>query len=461
VELSLNTKVKNGVRSIYGIRYARAERFQDSALLETIEQFAGDVADLPTAPQTPGTVEKMLGTPPLPMSEDCLFLNVFAPESVGHPVPVLVWIHGGAYLNGNGATPWYDGTNLAKHGFVVVTINYRLGAFGFLGDNNWGLGDQLNALRWVNNNISNFGGDPENVTIFGESAGGSSVIALMASPGIEQIASRVVALSPSLGQYRDQETARLREGEFRSALLAKGINDATTCSVDEILAAQTVVVEARDRGFNSFSPTHGGTHLAADINEAAARCTLPLVIGTTKDENRLFTAFDPALQNLNPGDVVKRMRPRFGDRAEAVYQQYSENHPTADPSWILSAVETDGTFRVPARDLARRRAEHGADTYVYWFTTSTVSFDGILGSCHAMDIPFVFDNLDKPGISFFLGEIPQAGSIATWFSRKVLEFASGQAPWSPFTMKDKAIVEVCADPKTLVDHDSELLALWD
>jgi para-nitrobenzyl esterase len=253
----------------------------------------------------------------------------------------------------------------------------------------------------------------------------------------------------------------LREDEFRTALRANGISDPVTCSVEELLAAQTVVVEARDRGFNSFSPTHGGTHLSADITEAAARCALPLVIGTTKDENRLFTAFDPALQNLDSSDVVKRMRARFGEKAEAVYQQYCEANPTADPSWILSAVETDGTFRVPARDLARRRAEHGAETYVYWFTTSSVSFDGILGSCHAMDIPFVFDNLDKPGISFFLGEIPQAGSIATWFSRKVLEFASGQAPWSPFTMKDRAIAEVCADPKTLVDHDSELLALWD
>lgn len=164
------------VRVTRGIRYARAERFTESVL---IPYSPGDELGIagPMCPQIAGMLERMLGADLSNMSEDCLFLDVFAPEGAAPgSLPVLVWVHGGAFLNGSGSGPWYDGSRLASRGVVVVSINYRLGALGFLGAGNWGTLDQVRALEWVQRHIAGFGGDAGNVTIFGESAGGSGVV---------------------------------------------------------------------------------------------------------------------------------------------------------------------------------------------------------------------------------------------------------------------------------------------
>ncbi len=153
-------------------------------------------------PQVPGMLEQAMGTGSVPMREDCLTLNVFSPEGATR-LPVLVWIHGGAFTNGTANATWYDGTNLARRGCVVVAINYRLGAFGFAGRNDVGLLDQITALQWVQENVARFGGDPTNVTIFGESAGGCSVLALFAAPAARSLFARGVAMSPSIGQLRN------------------------------------------------------------------------------------------------------------------------------------------------------------------------------------------------------------------------------------------------------------------
>ena len=162
-----------------GIRYATAARFEAPVAVPYQPGTALGRAGA-MAPQVPGMLEMALGLDVADTSEDCLFLNVFAPEGAAN-LPVLVWVHGGAYQNGAGSIQWYDGSNLAGRGAVVVTINYRLGALGFMGAGNWGTLDQICGLRWVREHISQFGGDPDNVTIFGESAGGSAVVSLLAA----------------------------------------------------------------------------------------------------------------------------------------------------------------------------------------------------------------------------------------------------------------------------------------
>lgn len=454
---TLKSEVRNGVRIVRGIRYATANRFQDSQLNDRVDQYEGTHA--PTAPQLPGTVEKLLNIPAQPMSEDCLFLNIFAPEgaNVGDDLPVMVWIHGGAYLNGSGGTPWYDGSNLARRGCVVVTVNYRLGAFGFLGANNWGIGDQINALRWVNQHIAHVGGDSRNVTIFGESAGGSSVLALVAAPATNGLVQRAIAMSPSIGQYRTDGVATSRESEFHTYLAI----DANNASIEEILAAQSNVVSAPGQGFDAFSPTLGGTHIPADIIKSVAESDVQLMIGTTKDENRLFTTFDPSISQLDAAGVIARISSTFGDRAEMVYKAYASHNIHHTPPQVLAAIETDGTFRLPARRLADARSKNGLDTHVYWFAVDTTSFGGVLGSCHAADIPFTFNNLDMPGVTSFIGDIPDAVGVAEWFSQKLVAFASGIEPWEPYRQDNQAVISVEADPRILVAHESELLHLWE
>ena len=459
---NLSHTERGGVRAFEGIRYARAERFSESVLLDSVEQWDRSAGEIPTAPQLPGTIEQLLGTQQQPMSEDCLFLNVFTPASANSnsSLPVLVWVHGGAYLNGSGTTPWYDGENLAANGCVVVTINYRLGLFGFLHTNNWGIGDQMNALRWVNKHIASFGGSPENVTIFGESAGGSSVIALMSVPGIEDLVHRVAAFSPSLGQYRFENLATERHSEFLKALSELGDHDPASCPVEILLQAQAAVLAQPDRSVTSFSPTHGGTHVSENIITSATNSPLPLIIGTTKDENLLFTAFDPEVQKMNRDDVIKRISWRFRERSPQIYDAYAENFPQFSPPRILAAIETDGTFRVPALSLADSRDSLGNSSYVYWFTVETQAFDGALGSCHAADIPFVFDNLHKPGVKFFLGEVEGAPEIAKRFSGLILDFASGREPWPIYSRDSKPVLRIDREHELVHSPDSDLLALW-
>ncbi|MFZ9488678.1 MAG: carboxylesterase family protein, partial [Ilumatobacteraceae bacterium] len=171
------------VRQYRNIVYAYADRFRPPVLVDQHVALATPVQ----CPQVPGLLEQAMGTADMPMDEQCLTLNVFSPDSPTALLPVLVWIHGGAFTNGTGNASWYDGSNLASRGCVVVAVNYRLGSFGFTGHTDVGLQDQIAALTWVRNNIQRFGGDADNVTIFGESAGGCSVVALYASPSAKSL----------------------------------------------------------------------------------------------------------------------------------------------------------------------------------------------------------------------------------------------------------------------------------
>src|SRR5437588_7847141 len=179
----------------------------------------------PTAPQNIGAMERMFGAPPQPMDEDCLTLNVWTPACDDGKRPVMVWIHGGAFLYGTGATPWYDGRSFARDDVVLVTIYYRLGAFGFLqvdGQGNNGILDQVAALEWVRDNIAGFGGDPGNVTAFGESAGAMSVGTLLGLPAAKGLFVKAIPESGAAHAPRTAEEAEQLLGEF---LVELGIDD--------------------------------------------------------------------------------------------------------------------------------------------------------------------------------------------------------------------------------------------
>ena len=199
-----------------GIPFATAKRLENPVDISSWEDNFTATAYGPICPQTPGMLEMALNMDASHMKEECLNLNVYTPRTPteGMSLPVLFWIHGGAYTNGAGSVAWYHGASLASRETVVVTINYRLGPLGFLGDGNYGTLDMLSALRWVQRNISAFGGNEKNVTIFGESAGGSAVVSLLASPEIQGLAHKAWAMSPSIGQLRNRTRALDLQKQF-------------------------------------------------------------------------------------------------------------------------------------------------------------------------------------------------------------------------------------------------------
>jgi para-nitrobenzyl esterase len=410
------------------------------------------------APQVGGALERLLGSDKSASSEDCHFLNVTTPACDDSKRPVVLFIHGGAYVTGSGSMAWYDGRALAERGnIVVVTINYRLGALGFLGDRNLGTLDQISALRWVQRNIASFGGDPSNVTIFGESAGGSAVLSLMAAPIADNLFHRVWALSPSILQLRNSEQGAELEQVFLDLVGtdARGMNDV---SLDVLLDAQSKMPEMA--GLKNFAPTDGTEAVPEPILGHVATDSRAVVIGTNRDEMLLFTAFDPTRSEWNDTDVEREFSRRFINGANAA-DAYARHRPESSHSQLVSAMQTDEVFRRPAQRIAEQRFAADNNTWVYEFHQESTAFNGLFGSCHALDLPFVFHNLGATGADLFVGTGPGLPAVADQLCDALIAFArTGEAPWPTFEVPTRSTQIIGPDPRVVDDPESELRELW-
>jgi para-nitrobenzyl esterase len=408
-------------------------------------------------------LESMLGFDGSNMAEDCLNLNVFthtAPTGASN-LPVLVWIHGGAYTNGSGSIPWYHGSALASRGTVVVSINYRLGALGFLGEGNYGTLDMISALRWVNRNIAAFDGDVNNVTIFGESAGGSAVVSLMSSPEAKGLFHKVWAMSPSIGQLRTLPRAQELQTQFLEIAKVSSIDEVRALSLDDMLAAQAKQMAIPTTNFDFYTPTAGGSALPFDILSAAAQSPLPLVLGSNHDEDRLWSAFDPMQAEFDNHDWERVSGEVFGHRAADARAVYEKHRPTESPRQLISSVHTDTAFRQRAQRLAESHVAAGNPTWMYWFTWATPAFGGVLGSCHALDIPFAFDNLGAPGTDMLTGDGAERAGIATRFANEIAQFAKASEPtWPAFNLGNRQTLEINAKMNVLSDPEGEIRSLF-
>lgn len=446
-----------GATEYRGLRYATAARWQPPVDVNGWEPGFEAIAFGAQAPQVAGVLESMLGTEGLTTSEDCQFLNVFTSGGDGDSRPVMVFIHGGAFVTGTAAMPWYDGTALVVKGdVVVVTINYRLGALGFLGDRNLGTLDMISALRWVQRHITRFGGDPDNVTIFGESAGGSAVVSLLAAPDADELFHRVWAMSPSLLQLRDGPTADRFQRSFLDAL-GQEIDVAT---IADLLAAQQKV--PIDDAMQAYSPTATGPVFPEPILDVAARDLRGVVVGANRDEMLLFTAFDQTRMTWGDAAVEREFTKRFGADATAAIAAYRELRPGTDASRLVSAMQTDEVFRRPAQRLAESRADGGAPTWMYTFDEPSTSFGGVLGCCHGLDIPYAFDTLDVTGVSMFTGLGENRQVVADRFSSALISFATtGDPGWPAFDTERRATQRIGPFPDVVDDPEPELRMLWD
>jgi para-nitrobenzyl esterase len=347
--------------------------------------------------------------------EDCLYLNVYTPDADGGNRPVMVWFHGGGYTLGSGSWPLYDGTNLARRGdVVVVTVNHRLGVFGYLqlvhldpaeqAAGNAGTLDLFASLEWVRDNIARFGGDPGNVTVFGESGGGAKVLSLHGMPAARGLFHRAVVQSGPMQFLATPEDAAARTAKVvgELGLPADGaVAGLRAAPAEALLGAQLAMAGgARVPLVEGFGPVLDGVHLTEHPGKAIRAGTAPdvsLLVGTTLDEATLFMAGDPALTDpsrMSEDDLERRAR-MFGDRAEGLLAAYRASRPDAAPIDRLIAMQTDGTMRVPSIRLAERKIEGGgAPVWMYLFTWAA----GPMRSAHGFELPFVFDNIHDPVI---------------------------------------------------------------
>jgi len=377
------------------------------------------------AMQPVGAMELLTGAPPPDWREDCLALNVVTPACDGARRPVLVWIHGGSFVTGSGGISWYDGTSMATTGdVVVVTINYRLGALGWLhlgevdddlaGSGNCGLADQVLALRWVRDNIEAFGGDPGNVTVFGESAGAMSVGTLLATPSVAGLFHKAILQSGAAHNVVAVDQAAEVADRLLAALGVRDVAAARAIDAVQVLDAQIAVTAAltteraaRNRGGAlglTFGPVIDGHLLFEDPLAAIASgsaADVPLLTGTTAEEWKLFGLTSSSVED---DATIERRLARSTPNAEELAAAYRADMPDATPQQRWTAVLTDQVFRLPAIRLLEAQRKHQPDhTFAYRFEFASTAMDGLLGSCHALEIPFVFDTLDKPGVAQFTG----------------------------------------------------------
>jgi para-nitrobenzyl esterase len=429
-----------------------------------------------SAPQLAGTLERYFGGRAAVQSEDCLTLNVWAPRGEG-PHPVMVWIHGGAFVTGAAATPWYSGRPFARSGCVLVSVNYRLGALGFthLADHdgerfavsgNLGVLDQIAALQWVRDNIASFGGDAGNVTIFGESAGGASVVAQLAAPAAGGLFHRAIAQSPSIPQLRSRGRATEAADELLKALGIEPshVGRIVDVPVDQLIAAQAELIKDPAKGFTAFAPTPDGVVLPVRPTDALADGAaggLPVLLGTTRDEMHLFTFADPAYATMDEDALLARAGRVFDGNAAVALAAYRAARPGCSPGQLASAISTDQTFRAPADRAAEALAATGSLVWSYWFTYPSPVFDGLLGACHGLEIPFVFGNLHQRGVQLFTGDGDDRLPIGAEMHQAWVAFARAGDPGWPCWDPRRRDTRVFGPPGGVVaDPESELHALW-
>ncbi len=393
----------------------------------------------------PGERRTSAGDPPAPdepaSSEDCLFLNVWTPGLDAKARPVMVWLHGGGFANGSGGAAMYDGAALARKGDVVtVTLNHRLNVFGYLDlaeafgadyahSGVAGMLDIVLALQWVRDNIAAFGGDPGNVTLFGESGGGWKVSLLMAMPGAKGLFHKAIIQSGPGLAGKPRAEAAATAATLLKALGIKTPGDLAATPTDILSRAS---VELGGEMMRLYTPVVDGEVLPRDPftpDAPALAAQIPLLIGTNKDENTLFMFNHPRFGAFTEEDVARVAKTAVGPRAESLIAALRETFPDYSPTHLMAAVGTASGMWGGSITLAERKAEQDAPVWMYLLTWETPVARGRLKCPHALEIPLVFDNVEKARSFVGRGDEPQV--IADQMSSAWLAFARSGNPNTP------------------------------
>lgn len=437
---------RDGIASFRGVPYAAAptgpRRF---AAAEPVAAW-GDMRDAtqhgPIAPQAPSRLRAAMGDFARPQDEDCLTLTICTPIPDAKARPVLVWLHGGAWISGAGSLDWYDGSRLAREGDIVfVGVNYRLGALGWLQrpgmiDVEAGTSDMIAALRWVHDHIAAFGGDPRRVTVMGQSAGATSIGGMLMLPEARALFHRVImqsagfgrgAFTPAMAGQRAEQLLRLLEIDPQSS---NALARLRAVEVPRLLAGQVALAQANARFAQTmppFMPVLPQPMTQAEMLGAIADGMdgKQVLIGATADEVHGFFAANPALADP-PHDAVVA---RFG--GEAGLERYRARRPGGSAMDLLADAATDETFVLPAMRLAASIARRGGDVHAYLFDWAPPG--SRFHACHCIDLPFVFGTFDAWSTAPMLagGDAAQMAALSTAIRRMWTEFVRG-VDLSPF-----------------------------
>ena len=403
----LQGQQENGVTVFRGVGFAAtpagAHRFLPPQPVEPWAGLRDATRDGPIAPQSPSRLRAAMGDFACPMDEDCLSLTIWTPAPDRRARAVLVWLHGGAWQSGAGSLPWYDGAQLARTGdIVVVGVNYRLGALGYLhhpaiGVPNPGSLDQTTALAWVRDHISGFGGDPNRVTLAGQSAGASSIGRLMIDPQARKLFHAAILQSGSFGRPPLTIADATATAEDYLRLLELDPDAAGTPAAlrampaERLLQAQGALARARARFGETnppFMPILEQPMSRAELIAAIAKAAnaMPVITGATREEVHAFYAGDPAMASPDPAQIAARFAAFGADPA-----RYRARRPAGSAMDLLADLASDHTFLWPSMELAEALATSGSPVHAYQFDWSPQGSP--FRACHCIELPFMFGTL--------------------------------------------------------------------
>jgi para-nitrobenzyl esterase len=447
-------QVEDGIAVFRGIPFAAppvgALRFQAPAPPASWDGIREADVFGPPPPQA------RLGPPPPPMAgpvrhdpSDWLTVNVWTPDPGRAGLPVMVWIYGGAYRFGTASDPDWDGAPLARTGTVIVSANHRIGVEGYAhldgAPANRGLLDIVATLRWVRENIANFGGDPANVTVFGESAGAGAVAALMVMPAAVGLFARAVAQSVP-GTFFTPALARDISTELLAPLGSAPVAAALADVAPEKLVDAIVQLDPRMTSFDRwglvahtptpFSPVVDGDVLPTDPwtgLAAGAGREVPLMVGHNRDEWRLFLVVGGLLGAVTDEMAATAMQ-AFGPGPDAS-AGFRAAYPQAGPEELFVLARSDRMFRMPSLRLAMAQTSGGGRSHLYELTWATPALGGAFGACHGLDVPLVLGALDKGLAGLLVGDPPaaEAVEVSAQMQGAWAAYARGGEPgWPPY-----------------------------